>query len=162
MKGPWRVGVVTVSDRSSTGEREDRGGPVLKELATGMGGEITVYKIIPDEVTAIEEILVYLADVKHCDLIMTTGGTGFTVRDVTPEATKNVIHKEVPGLPEAMRMETLKHTKLSILSRAVAGIRDHTLIVNFPGNPQAIKECFDVIAPVLPHALQLLRGDSDH
>lgn len=162
MTAPWRVGVVTVSDRSSAGDREDRGGPVLKELAIKAGGQVTAYKIVPDDVPAIEEALGTLADQERCDLIVTTGGTGFTARDVTPEATKNVIHKEVPGLPEAMRMETMKQTKMAILSRAVAGIRGQTLIVNFPGNPKAIKECFAVIEPVLPHAIELLRGNSDH
>lgn len=162
VKTVWRVGVVTVSDRCSKGEQEDKGGPVLKELAAKISGEVIAHKIVPDEMAAIEEILVSLADGKQCDLIVTTGGTGFTARDVTPEATKNVIQKEVPGLPEAMRLETLKQTRMAILSRAVAGIRGQTLIVNFPGNPKAVKECFAVIEPVLPHALQLLRGDSDH
>lgn len=162
MKKPWRIGIVTVSDRSSTGEREDKSGSILKELGQQIGGNITAYKIIPDEMSKIEETLVFLADVKQCDLILTTGGTGLTARDVTPEATQSVIHKEVPGIPEAMRMETFKQTKMSILSRAVAGIRGKTLIINFPGSPKAIKECFDVIEPVLPHALQLLRGNSDH
>lgn len=162
MKEPWRVGIVTVSDRSAKGEREDRGGPILKEMAHHIGGDITAYEVIPDEIKTIAEMLISLADDKRCDLIMTTGGTGFTARDVTPEATQSVIDKEVPGLPEAMRMETMKQTKMSILSRAVAGIRGQTLIVNFPGNPKAIKECFAVIEPTLPHALELLRGDGDH
>lgn len=162
MKGSWRIGIVTVSDRSAKGERDDRGGPILKELAHDMGGDITAYEVIPDDLATIEAALISLADEERCDLILTTGGTGFTARDVTPEATKSVIDKEVPGLPEAMRMETIKQTKMSILSRAVAGIRGHTLIVNFPGSPKAIKECFAVIEPTLPHALELLRGNSEH
>lgn len=162
MSSPWRVGVVTVSDRSATGEREDIGGPILQQCVRRIGGHVTAYKIIPDESVAVEKELKYLADQDRCDLIMTTGGTGFAVRDVTPEATKNVIHKEVPGLPEAMRMETIKFTKMAILSRAVAGIRGKTLIVNFPGNPKAIQQCFAVIEAVLPHALQLLRGNTEH
>lgn len=162
MNTTWHVGIVTVSDRSSTGEREDKSGPILKELAQQINGNITAHKVIPDDRPQIEKTLSFLADVEQCDLIMTTGGTGLTARDVTPEATQSVIHKEVPGIAEAMRMETFKQTKMSVLSRGVAGIRGKTLIINFPGSPKAIKECFDVIEPALPHALQLLRGNSGH
>lgn len=115
-----------------------------------------------NEMDAIKKTLITLADDRRCDLIMTTGGTGFAARDITPEATRSVIDKEVPGLPEAMRMETIKHTKMAILSRAASGIRGQTLIINFPGNPKEIEECFTVIEPTLPHALELLRGDGDH
>ncbi len=127
-----------------------------------MDGEVSAYTVVPDEVDAIERTLITLADAEQCDLVITTGGTGFALRDVTPEATKRVIQRDVPGIPEVMRMETRKKTIMSALSRSVAGIRGQTLIVNFPGNPKAIEECFDVIEPLLPHALRLLRQNVDH
>ncbi|MFS8580497.1 MAG: MogA/MoaB family molybdenum cofactor biosynthesis protein [Novibacillus thermophilus] len=162
MSHVWRVGVVTVSDRCAKGERKDEAGPLLKERVKRMDGEVSAYTVVPDEVDAIERTLITLADAEQCDLVITTGGTGFALRDVTPEATKRVIRRNVPGIPEMMRMETRKKTIMSALSRSVAGIRGRTLIVNFPGNPQAIEECFDVIEPLLPHALHLLRQNVDH
>ncbi|RAL26092.1 molybdopterin adenylyltransferase [Thermoflavimicrobium daqui] len=156
----WKIGIITVSDRGTTGERIDLSGPALVELCNQW--EVIAYEIIPDDQKTIEETLVQLADEKKCDLIFTTGGTGFAPRDVTPEATKAVIHKEVPGIPEAMRSATLTNTKFAILSRAIAGIRNQTLIINFPGSPKGVKECFAVIVDVLPHALQVLTKNVSH
>jgi molybdenum cofactor synthesis domain-containing protein len=132
----------------------------LKELCKDW--ELLAYQIVPDEQHQIEQTLKKLADETGCQLIFTTGGTGFAPRDVTPEATRAVIQKEAPGLCEAMRSATLKHTKFAILSRAVAGIRNHTLIINLPGSPKGVEECFAVIRPVLPHALNLLAGNTKH
>lgn len=162
MQDRWRVAVITVSDSGARGERQDESGPVLKELVRLAGGKIDTYKVIPDDKKSIEETLILLADHEKVNLVLTTGGTGFAATDVTPEATKAVIHKEAPGLAEAMRLATAEKTPFSMLSRAVAGIRGHTLIVNFPGSPKAVKECFEVIQPVLPHALQLLQGHTKH
>jgi molybdopterin adenylyltransferase len=154
------VGIITVSDRCAKGEQEDKSGAVLKELCKDW--ELLAYQIVPDEQHQIEQTLIKLADETGCQLIFTTGGTGFAPRDVTPEATRTVIQKEAPGLCEAMRSATLKHTKFAILSRAVAGIRNHTLIINLPGSPKGVEECFAVIRPVLPHALNLLAGNTKH
>jgi molybdopterin adenylyltransferase len=154
------VGIITVSDRCAKGEQEDKSGAVLKELCKDW--KLLAYQIVPDEQHQIEQTLKKLADETGCQLIFTTGGTGFAPRDVTPEATRTVIQKEAPGLCEAMRSATLKHTKFAILSRAVAGIRNHTLIINLPGSPKGVEECFAVIRPVLPHALNLLAGNTKH
>lgn len=158
----WKVGVLTVSDKVSSGERDDRGGLLLCELARRIDGEVAVHEVVPDEQPLIEAALVRFVDEIHCDLVLTTGGTGFAPRDVTPEATKAVIEKEGPGLTEMMRLETRSKTKYAALSRSVAGIRKQALIVNFPGNPKGVQECFDVLQPVLPHALALLKGENVH
>ncbi len=158
----WKVGILTASDKGSVGEREDKSGELLKELVRRIDGEVTEYQVIPDDQSTIEEHLILLADIKRCDLILTTGGTGFSPRDITPEATKAVIHREVPGLPERMRAATLVNTKFAVLSRATAGLRGKTLIINFPGSPKGVKECFEVIEEVLPHALQILIGNTEH
>jgi molybdopterin adenylyltransferase len=155
-----RVGIVTVSDRCARGEQDDKSGALLKELCRDW--DLCAYEIVPDEQAQIEQTLEKLADETGCQLVFTTGGTGFAPRDVTPEATRAVIHKEAPGLCEAMRMETLKQTKFAILSRAVAGIRNQTLIINLPGSPKGVEECFAIIRPVLPHALALLAGNTNH
>lgn len=158
----WKVGVLTASDKGSVGEREDKSGALLKELVLRIDGEVTEYHVIPDDQGTIEKHLILLSDDKNCDLILTTGGTGFSPRDVTPEATKAVIHREAPGLPERMRAATLANTKFAVLSRATAGIRGKTLIINFPGSPKGVKECFEVIEEILPHALQILTGNTEH
>ncbi|MBH8599619.1 MULTISPECIES: molybdopterin adenylyltransferase [unclassified Thermoactinomyces] len=155
-----KVGIVTVSDRSAKGEQEDASGELLKRLCPKW--DIVAYRIIPDEQDQIEETLKTLADKTGCHLILTTGGTGFAPRDVTPEATKSVIDKEAPGLCEAMRAATLKFTKYAILSRAVAGIRNQTLIINLPGSPKGVEQCFAVIEDILPHALALISEDPQH
>ena len=158
----WRVGILTASDKGSIGEREDKSGELLKELVSKINAEVVEYHIIPDDQKTIEEYLVKLADITQCHLILTTGGTGLAARDVTPEATKAVIHREAPGIPELMRSATLTKTKYAVLSRATAGMRGVSLIVNLPGSVKGAVECFEAIADVLPHAMKLLAGDTEH
>ncbi|HJV45210.1 MAG TPA: molybdopterin adenylyltransferase [Bacillota bacterium] len=158
----WKVGVLTASDKGSKGERVDLSGELLKSLVEEIKGEVIQYHVIPDEQTIIENYLIQLSDQDQCQLILTTGGTGFAARDITPEATKAVIQKEVPGIPEKMRAASLVKTKYAILSRATAGIRGNTLIINLPGSPKAVRECFEAIVDVLPHALQLLQNNIEH
>ncbi len=153
-----RAGLLTLSDRSSRGERADASGPVLRAFAeTRLGAEVAAQAILPDDLAAIRALLIHWCDELKLDLILTTGGTGFAQRDVTPEATRAVIEREAPGLAEAMRAESLKATKHAMLSRAVCGMRGRTLIINLPGSPKAARENLETLAPVLPHALELLR-----
>jgi molybdopterin adenylyltransferase len=154
-----RVGIITVSDRSSAGLRPDASGPALEGLITTRGWKVVRRLTVPDEVAAIKKTLIRWAGSGDLDLILTTGGTGFSPRDVTPEATQAVIDRAAPGLAEAMRQASLRITPHAMLSRSVAGIRGRTLIVNLPGSPKAATENLDVILPVLPHAVQLLRED---
>lgn len=152
------VGVLTISDKGSRGERKDLSGPTIIDAATErLDAKVKKYEIVPDEKQQIEAALIDWADNLDLDLILTTGGTGFAPRDVTPEATKAVIDREAPGLAEAMRAESMKVTPHGMLSRAVAGIRGHTLIVNLPGSQKAVQETLNVILPALPHAIELLR-----
>ncbi len=154
----FRVGILTVSDRASRGEAEDLSGPELTRLVREeLGWEVVLLAVVPDERAVIAETLRRWADEEDVALILTTGGTGFAPRDVTPEATRDVIDREAPGLAEAMRAASLQITPHAMLSRAVAGIRGRTLIVNMPGSPKAVREQFAVIAPVLPHGVRLLR-----
>lgn len=151
-----RVGILTISDRGSRGEYEDRSGPAAAELLRAeTGWQIARQEIIPDDFSTIVKTLTNWCEA-GLDLILTTGGTGFAPRDVTPEATRRVIERETPGIAEALRAESLKITRHAMLSRAVAGIRGRTLIINLPGNPKAIGENLQVLLPVLPHALDLL------
>ena len=159
---PIRAGVLTISDKGALGEREDTSGAAIRELLEGTGVTIDRYEIIPDDQATISARLKEWVD-GTLDLIVTTGGTGLGPRDVTPEATREVLDYEVPGLAEAMRAEGLKHTPMSMLSRAVAGVRGRTLIVNLPGNPKGVRENLSVILPVLTHAVELTRGErSEH
>lgn len=151
-----RGGVVTISDACSRGEREDLSGMALRELL-GAVAEVTEIRMIPDERVRIEATLRELS-AAGLDLVLTTGGTGLGPRDVTPEATLAVVDRLVPGVAEAMRQESLKQTPHAMLSRGIAGVRGHTLIVNMPGSPKAVRECFAVIAPVLTHAVHILGG----
>lgn len=153
------VGIITVSDKGSKGEREDKSGEVIKNILPKDKFEIIFYKIIPDEKEIIEDTLVNLCDNEKVDLILTTGGTGLAKRDITPEATKKVIEKEVPGISEAIRFEGFKITKNAVLSRGISGIRKNTLIINLPGSPKAVKESLETILPVVPHAIEILKGD---
>lgn len=154
-----KIGIITVSDRSSRGERPDQSGPELTSAVRGQGWLPLKVRIVPDDREKIKEILIDWCDQENLDVILTTGGTGFSPRDVTPEATREVIDRQAPGLAEAMRAASLKITPHAMLSRAAAGIRKQTLIINFPGSPQAAKENFQVVAPVLPHAAELLREE---
>ncbi|BAF60789.1 molybdopterin biosynthesis enzyme [Pelotomaculum thermopropionicum SI] len=153
----YRIAIVTVSDKGSRGERKDESGPAIREMV-GALGDVVSYQVVPDDLDVLKETLVNLSDRGRVDLIFTTGGTGLSPRDNTPEATLAVIEREVPGLAEAMRMESMKKTNRAMLSRAVAGVRHRTLIVNLPGSVKAVKECLGVIMPVLPHGLEILTG----
>jgi molybdenum cofactor synthesis domain-containing protein len=154
-----RFGILTLSDRSASGERADASGPALAELIHAQGWSIVKQQILPDDETAIRAALIEWADSRAVDVILTTGGTGFALRDVTPEATRAVIQREAPGLAETMRAESLKKTPHAMLSRAVAGIRGRTLIINLPGSPKGALENLQTLLPVLPHAVQLLTDD---
>jgi molybdopterin adenylyltransferase len=154
-----KVGVLTVSDKGARGEREDTSGPAIWEMIEAAGGEVVRAKIVPDEPVDIRAALVAWAD-EGLDLVLTTGGTGFSPRDWTPEATKAVIEREAPGLAEAMRRAGAERTPTAILSRAVAGLRGATLIVNLPGSERGVREGLAVLLPVLPHAVEVLRGEA--
>lgn len=156
----WRVGILTVSDRSYRGEREDLSGPAIRELVTSrLDAQVELEAVVPDELNIIRGTLIVWCDEVGLDLILTTGGTGFAPRDVTPEATRLAIEKETPGLAEAMRSAGLKVTPHAMLSRAIAGIRGHTLIVNLPGSPKAACENLETILPAIPHGLEILREE---
>ena len=157
-----RAAVVTVSDRSFRGERPDVSGPVLKQLLEQTSAEVVELAIVPDESAIIAQALIRLADEQRCEVIFTTGGTGLSPRDVTPEATRQVIDREVPGMEAAILRESLKQTPFAMLSRGVVGVRGHTLIVNVPGSPKAVEECFAVVEPVLAHAVKLLRDENPY
>jgi len=154
-----RFGILTLSDRSSRGERADLSGPALANLIQAEGWLLVKEALLPDEESAIRETLASWADSGEMDVILTTGGTGFSPRDVTPEATRAIIDREAPGLAEAMRAASFKVTPHAMLSRVVTGIRKKTLIVNLPGSPKGAVENLQVVVPVLPHAIQLLQGD---
>lgn len=156
-----RVGILTASDRSWRGERDDLSGPVLVEIAKENNWDVVEILVVPDELDVLCDTLILWADSGDLDIILTTGGTGFAPRDVTPEATRHVVDKLAPGLSEAMRAESLKITPHAMLSRSVAGIRGRVLIVNLPGSPKAARENLAVIQPVLGHAVQLLRDDKE-
>ena len=154
-----RFGILILSDRSSRGERADASGPALADLIRAENWSVAEQVILPDDESAIRAKLMEWADSGRFDVILTTGGTGFALRDVTPEATRAVIQRDAPGLAETMRAESLRKTPHSMLSRAVAGIRGQTLIVNLPGSPKGAVENLQTIAPVLSHAVQLLKDD---
>ncbi len=154
-----KVAVLTLSDKGSKGEREDTSGPAIEKLVKKIGAEVVSYDILPDEKRLIKKKLISLC--KKADLILTTGGTGVSPRDVTPDATKEVIQYEIPGIAEAIRAASLKKTPYAMISRAVAGVRGETLIINLPGSPNAVKENLAVILPVLPHVLEKIKGSTE-
>ena len=151
------VAVLTLSDKGSKGEREDVSGLLIEDMLKGIGAEVKHYEILPDEKELIKEKLIIYS--KEVDLILTTGGTGLSPRDVTPEATLEVIDTQVPGIVEAMRSEGLKKTSRAMLSRAVAGVKGRSLIINLPGSPKAVEENLAVILDVIPHAIEKIKGD---
>ncbi|RJP28278.1 MAG: MogA/MoaB family molybdenum cofactor biosynthesis protein [Actinobacteria bacterium] len=155
----YRVAILTVSDKGSRGEREDLSGLAVEEEVTKSGWLVIARDIVPDEMDDIETRLRQYSDELAADLVLTTGGTGLSPRDVTPEATRHVIDREAPGFSEAMRAASLQVTPHAMLSRAVSGIRASTLIINLPGSPRAARENLEVILPALPHALEKLRGE---
>jgi molybdopterin adenylyltransferase len=151
------VAVLTLSDKGSKGERDDLSGPLIGEMLKGIGAEVKYYEILSDEKELIKEKLTKYSN--EVDLVLTTGGTGLSPRDVTPEATLEVIDREVPGIAEVMRAEGLKKTNRSMLSRAVAGVKGRSLIINLPGSPKAVEENLAVILNVIPHAIEKIKGE---
>jgi molybdopterin adenylyltransferase len=156
-----RVGVITTSDKGYRGERDDTSGDVIREMVGGLGAEVAFNTVVPDEQEKIKKALIQGADEMGLDLIVTTGGTGVSPRDVTPDATREVIEREIPGFSEAMRMVGLQKTPHAMISRAVCGVRGETLIVNLPGSPKAVREGLEVILPALPHTIAKIQGDPE-
>ena len=155
---PFRIGILTLSDKGSRGEREDASGQVVKEMVTGLG-DVVCAQILPDEFETIVDCLKEWSDQKQLHLILTTGGTGVSPRDVTPQATQQVLDYEIPGMAEAMRQRSLEITPHAMLSRSLAGVRGRTLILNLPGSPKSVRENLAVVLPALDHALRKIGGD---
>ncbi|MCW3490061.1 MogA/MoaB family molybdenum cofactor biosynthesis protein [Dethiobacter alkaliphilus] len=156
----FSVAVLTASDKGSRGEREDESGRVIHEMIAEAGGEVVAYDVVPDDYNTLKDKLVEYTDEHKVNLVLTTGGTGLSPRDNTPEATLSVIEKQVPGIAEAMRAFGLQKTPHAMLSRAVCGLRRRTLIVNLPGSPRAVRENLGVILPAIPHAVHVLCGEA--
>jgi molybdopterin adenylyltransferase len=155
----FRVVVITVSDRGARGEREDGSGPEIARILQAIGMEIVSRQIIPDEMELIRQTLIEWSDGEKTDLILTTGGTGVSPRDVTPDATREVIEREIPGMAEAMRRQSMTVTPHAMISRAIVGIRGRTLIINLPGSPKGARENLNVLLPALTHAIEKIKGD---
>lgn len=153
-----KTAIITMSDKGSQGKREDKTGPAIENMLDKSQYKVEYYKVIPDEIEEIKKQLCYICDDLKLNLILTNGGTGFSIRDVTPEATLEVIDKNVPGIAETMRMKSLSVTPKAMLSRAVSGIRKKTLIVNLPGSPKGAVENLQFILPALPHGIDILMG----
>lgn len=156
----YRAGIVTLSDKGAAGEREDKSGAVIKEILESAGYEVVAQSLLPDEGEALKTELIRLSDQVQCDLVLTTGGTGFSRRDVTPEATMAVAERNVPGIAEAIRAYSMTVTKRAMLSRGVSVIRGGTLIINLPGSPKAVRESLEYVLDTLPHGLDILSGRS--
>jgi len=153
------LGILTISDKGWRGQRQDKSGEAIRDSLSSLDNHVVKYEVIPDEADIIASKLAQWADEGSLDIILTTGGTGLGPRDVTPEATLSIVDRVVPGLAEAMRVETLKTTPFAILSRAVAGTRGRCLIINLPGSPKAVRECLEVLLPAIPHAVEIIRGE---
>lgn len=152
------VAVITVSDRSYRGEREDRSGKLLSEIVEQKLGNVLTYKVIPDEIEMIKREILRCVDELKADIVITTGGTGISERDVTPDATGELLEKEMPGISDFVRIKGYEHTPMSLLSRAKAGVRGKSIIVNLPGSPKAVEESLDYIIPALKHGIEVLNG----
>ena len=155
----FNLGILTISDKGWQGERYDESGKAIRDSLSLLDGRVIKYEVVPDEVDVIASKLTEWADEGSVDVILTTGGTGLSQRDVTPEATLSVADKIAPGFTEVMRVETFNTTPLAILSRAVAGVRGKCLIINLPGSPKAVRECLKVILPAIPHAVETIKGE---
>jgi len=154
----FTVGILTISDKGARGQRYDESGQTIRDLVSSLDSEVVHYEIVPDELDVIRQKLTEWADSGKADVIITTGGTGLGERDVTPEATAAVIDRVVPGFVEAMRIKSLSKTPMAMLSRATAGVRGRSLIVNLPGSPKAVRECLEVVLPAIPHAVDIIKG----
>lgn len=155
----FSVGILTISDKGAVGEREDASGLLLHQLVDQIPGKVAVYQVVPDEKEIIQNQLISFCDRWNVDLVLTTGGTGVSPRDVTPDATEEVVDRLVPGMGEIMRVEGYKKNPRSIISRGIAGIRKKTLIINLPGSPRAVRENFEILLPALSHAIEKMKGD---
>jgi molybdenum cofactor synthesis domain-containing protein len=158
-ESPIRIAIITLSDRAAAGARHDESGSLIRQMAASLNSLIISQQVLPDDFDKLINAFRQLADRENADVILTTGGTGLAARDVTPEATLAVIERRVPGIEEAMRATGLAKTPYAMLSRAVAGVRGHTLIINLPGSPKGVRENLEVVLPILPHAVKLLRTD---
>ena len=154
-----KIGILTISDKGSQGQRYDKSGEVIRDSLSSLNSSVIKYEVIPDEQEVIASKLAEWADEGGVDVILTTGGTGLSQRDVTPEATMSVVDKSVPGFAEAMRAKSFEKTPMAVLSRAIAGVRGKCLIINLPGSPKAVRECLEVALPAIPHAVEIIKGE---
>ena len=154
-----RTGIIIVSDKGTKGERIDQSGPAIRQTLKNQIFTVAGYQIVPDEKKTIQRAILQFADDQKCDLIITSGGTGISQRDITPEATKELVDRLLPGFAEAMRMHSLTFTPHAMISRAICGTRQESLIINLPGSPKGAKECLEVVLPAIPHAIAKLKGD---